>query len=224
MEVIFEDNHLLALNKPAGILTHTDNTGDKSIEDMGKEYLKKKYQKPGNVFLTPVHRLDRPVSGLILLARTSKALPRLTEAFKLRETKKKYYAVVAAKPKDYSGTLTDYLVKNHKTNVSRVVSKKDSGAKKAILKYEMVAQIDELFLLKVNPLTGRSHQIRVQLAKMGCPIVGDSKYGSKINWTKGSIALHSTQLSFSHPTKKEMVDLECKLPNNPAWHPFKSFL
>ncbi|MBX2846364.1 MAG: RNA pseudouridine synthase [Saprospiraceae bacterium] len=223
MDILWEDNHILIVNKPAGLLTHSDITGDESAEDKGKAYLKEKYNKPGNVFLTPVHRLDRPVSGLLLMARTSKALPRLTDAFKQRDTVKTYLAVTSALPPNYSGELRDYLLKNVKKNVTRVVSKSTAQAKLGRLTYEVLAEDNGRFLLKVNPLTGRSHQIRVQLANIGCPIVGDKKYRSPEKWMPGSIALHSTALSFPHPTKKDIQNQQCRLPNNDFWKPFHRF-
>jgi len=219
--VLFEDNHLLAVNKKSGILVHGDQTGDKSLLETAKAYIKKKYNKPGDVFLQPVHRIDRPTSGLVLFARTSKATTRLTKLFKEKQIQKVYYALVTVKPPFKKDKLTHYLLKNERNNTVKVVSESTQSAKESILEYELVKTVRDNYLLKIRPITGRSHQIRVQLSTIGCPIIGDFKYGSK-QYTDGrSIALHAHELSFIHPTKKEQLKINCPLPQNKIWHLIK---
>lgn len=220
MKILFEDNHLVAIDKKAGILTHSDKTGDKCATEQTKLYIKEKFSKPGAVFLTPVHRLDRPVSGLLLFARTSKATSRMTVAFKARETVKTYLAITNRKPKEPYGQLEHSLLKNSRTNTVSVVKNSTPKAKKAILDYELIQSINGYYLIKVTPLTGRSHQIRVQLSAMGCPIVGDLKYGSKEKTDGRSICLHSHKLSFTHPVKKEPIEITCEIPKTHFWRFF----
>lgn len=218
--VIFEDNHLLLINKPAGWLVQGDRTGDPVLTDWGKIYLKNKYEKPGEVFLQPVHRLDRPVSGLVLFARTSKALPRLTNLFRDRKIEKTYLAQTLAPPHEPAGELRHFLVKNEQLNIVRAFKKPPAAqpeAKEAILKYEVLDRADGCTLLKINPLTGRPHQIRVQLASIGCPILGDLKYGAAAPLPDASIALHAWSLEFLHPVRLEKVFLTAPLPASDWW-------
>jgi 23S rRNA pseudouridine1911/1915/1917 synthase len=218
--VIFEDNHLLVVNKSPGVLVQGDATGDVPLVDLCKQYIKEKYTKPGAVFLGVVHRLDRPVSGIVVLARTSKALKRMNALFKNRETKKIYWAIVKHKPPKAEGILKHWLIKDDKKNKATAYEKETHGSQYAELRYCVKAQQEGHWLLEVNPVTGRPHQIRVQLASMGCPIRGDLKYGDKEAMTDGSICLHAKQLSFIHPIKKEAVIFEAPLPPMGLWKYF----
>lgn len=222
-DVLFEDNHLIAINKRAGDLVQVDDTGDQSMEDMLKIYLAEKYNKPNSAFLGVVHRLDRPVSGVILFAKTSKALERMNAIFKNREVKKTYWAVVRNKPEKTSGTLIHWLFKNTQKNVVTAHQSEIPGSQRAELSYRLIAELGGFFLLEVDPLTGRSHQIRVQLSSMGCPIVGDNKYGYPRGSRKGSICLHARRLKFIHPVKKEPVEIFAKLPVDGFWERFENF-
>ena len=199
IKILYEDNHLVAVYKRAGILTQGDDTGDKCLMDEVKEYLKEKYKKPGNVFLGLLHRLDRPVSGIVLFAKTSKGASRLSEQFRNHSVQKIYHALVEKEPKQKSGTLVHYLKKDEKQNYTTVFDIPTDGALKAELDYEVIGNN----ILKIHLKTGRSHQIRAQLAHVGCPIVGDSKYGSRIKYKDGQIALCATELSFDTATTKE---------------------
>ena len=209
--VIYEDNHLLAVDKPAGMLSMGDDTGDDSLVDVCSQYLKDKYDKPGNVFLGVVHRLDRPVSGVILYARTSKAAARLSDQFRRNAVQKEYRAMVHGLPRLTTGTLSHFLKKNRETNHVSVVNRNADGGKSCELQYEVLSQRHDCSLLLIRPRTGRSHQIRVQLSTIGHPIVGDVKYGSSRPNGK-SILLHATRLTFEHPTKKSPVVLESVAP------------
>lgn len=221
MEILYEDNHLLAVNKKSGILVHGDQTGDESLLDLAKQYIKEKYHKPGAVFLQPVHRIDRPTSGIVLFARTSKATTRITKLFKAKEINKQYHAIVSKQPQSNKARLTNHLLKNSKNNTVNVVKPNLDKAKESILDYEIKKQIKGNILLRIVPITGRSHQIRVQLAHIGCPIVGDFKYGSK-QYTDGrSIGLHASSLSFIHPIKKEQLTINCSFPENDIWRLFQ---
>jgi len=209
LKVLYEDNHLIAVFKPAGILVQGDETGDKCLMDEVKEYLKKKYKKPGNVFLGLLHRLDRPVSGIVLFAKTSKGASRLSDQFRNHSVQKIYQALVEKKPfGSAQGKLINYLKKDEKQNYTTVFDIPTDGALKAELDYEVVGKN----ILKIHLKTGRSHQIRAQLAHIGCPIVGDTKYGSKVKYKDGQIALCATKLSFETATTKERIDLKTDLP------------
>jgi len=220
LQVLYEDNHLLVINKPAGVLVQGDATGDIPLVEIAKQYIGKKYNKPGDVFLGVVHRLDRPVSGVVVFARTSKALERMNALFRDRQTNKIYWAVVAERPARNEGNLIHWLVKDEKKNKTTAYSKETPIGSRSELNYKVIDSKRGYFLVEVNPITGRPHQIRVQLASMGCPIVGDIKYGSPISSPDGSIALHARQLQFIHPVKKEPILISAKLPQNDWWNPF----
>jgi 23S rRNA pseudouridine1911/1915/1917 synthase len=215
--VIYEDNHLLGLNKPAGWLVQGDHTGDPTLGDWGKQYLKDKYLKPGAVFLTPAHRIDRPVSGAVLLARTDKALGRLTDLFRTRDVQKTYLALVVKAPKQATGELRHWLLKDEQRNVVKAFDRPQGAAKESVLSYEVVDQRGTLTLLEIKPLTGRPHQIRVQLASIGCPILGDLKYGANSPLRDASIALHSHKIELIHPVKREPLVIEAPLPEAEWW-------
>ncbi len=224
MKVLYEDNHLIAVDKPVGVLSQGDSTGDASIMDDIKAYIKKKYNKPGDVFLGCVHRIDRVTSGVIVFARTSKALTRMNQLVKDRKISKSYMAVLDERPMEPSGTLTHYLHKNHKANFTVVYDSAQADRKKAVLTYELCAELNSKFLVKVALQTGRPHQIRSQFSHIGCPIVGDTKYrGSKDNQIKKGIYLHSYQLEFIHPVKKEPVLITSKPIQKGMWKAFKDF-
>ena len=222
-DVLYEDNHLIAINKRAGDVVQIDETGDLPLDEMVKQFLAIKYNKPGTAFLGVVHRLDRPVSGLILFAKTSKAFDRMNAIFKNREIKKTYFAVVRKKPAKAQGKLINWLIKDPKKNVVKAFDYEAKGTQYCELDYQVLAEMDGYYLLKVNPLTGRSHQIRVQLSTMGCPIVGDNKYGYPRGSRKGSICLHARQLEFIHPVKKEPIKIFAKLPKDGFWEKFEKF-
>lgn len=218
--VLYEDNHLIIVNKAAGVLVQGDATGDKTLSDYVKDYVKEKYNKPGDVFLGTVHRLDRPVSGIVVFARTSKALERMNEIFRRRDVQKTYWAVVGKKPEKKSGKLTHFLVKNEEKNTVKAFDTEVKGSQKAELTYRYLGEINHYHLLEVNPVTGRPHQIRVQLATMGCPIRGDVKYGYPRLNPEGNINLHARRLYFVHPVKKEPILIKAPLPENPFWEEF----
>jgi len=220
LNVLYEDNHLIAINKSAGVLVQGDETGDEPLVETCKKYIKEKYNKPGEVFLGVVHRLDRPVSGVVVFARTSKALQRMNELFRDRQTKKIYWAIVGCKPKEESGTLVHWLVKSEKNNKVTAFSKENIDGQRAELNYQVLKRKFDYYLLEINPITGRSHQIRVQLASMGCMIVGDMKYGYDHPNPDKSICLHARQLTFIHPVKKETISIVAPLPKNEVWNLF----
>ena len=222
-DILYEDNHLIAINKRAGDIVQVDETGDKPLDEMVKTYLVATYNKPNTAFLGVVHRLDRPVSGVILFAKTSKALERMNAAFKNREVKKTYWAIVRNKPAKPSGTLVHWLVKNPQKNVVTPHNTEVPGSQRAELSYKLIAELGGYYLIEIDPLTGRSHQIRVQLSTLGCPIVGDNKYGYPRGSRKGSICLHARRLQFSHPVKKEPVNIFAKLPVDGFWERFENF-
>ncbi len=220
-EVTYEDNHIIVVNKLGGALVQGDKTGDRTLADDVKSYLKKKYNKPGNVFLGIVHRIDRPVSGLVLFARTSKALSRLSESFRLKKIHKTYWAITANLPSDKQGMLRLYLRKNQQKNKSFVVNKETKGGKLSELEYKIIASSNRSHLLELNPITGRHHQIRTMLSHIGCPIKGDLKYGAKRSNPDGNISLHAKEITFIHPVKKEEMSLEASLPNESLWNVFR---
>ena len=218
IEVLYEDNHVLAVNKPAGLLVHGDETGDITLADLAKAYIKEKYNKPGNVFVGVVHRLDRPTSGIVVFARTSKALPRLNKLFKDKEAKKIYWAVVKNAPPKEQDRLVHFLKRNPKQNKSYAHLKEVPESKKAILDYELLKKLNSLYLLKIALHTGRHHQIRAQLTAIGCPIKGDLKYGFDRSNKDGSIHLHSRELTFVHPVKQEELHIVAPPPaGDPVW-------
>jgi len=220
LHVLYEDNHLLIVNKPAGLLCQGDITGDVTLLDIGKDFLKKKYNKPGNVFLGMVHRLDRPVSGVVLLAKTSKALERLNKQFRDRNIHKKYWAVVKRRPPKEKDKLVHWLVKNSEKNVVTAYNKAVDDALKAELNYRILGKLNDHYLLEVNPITGRPHQIRVQLSSSGCPIRGDLKYGFRKPNNDASINLHAKEIIFMHPVTKEKLRITASLPENEFWEQF----
>ncbi len=215
-QIVFEDNHLLVISKKAGQLVQGDKTGDLSLLDLIKNFIKIRDQKPGNVFLGLVHRIDRPTSGLVIYAKTSKALSRLTQMVKNREIKKTYWAVVPKSEIPKKQRLINYLQKNEKNNKATVFPKATDGAKEAILNYEIIKILDNFQLLEVDLETGRHHQIRAQLAKIGVPIKGDLKYGSARSNPDGGIHLHARQLEFLHPVTKENIKITAPVPQNDA--------
>lgn len=220
MTVVYEDNHIIIVNKTASEIVQGDKTGDVPLSETVKQYLKEKYGKPGNVFLGVTHRLDRPVSGLVVFAKTGKALSRLNEMFRLGEVKKTYWAVVKNRPPQPEGELTHWLVRNEKQNKSYAYDTERPNAKKAILHYRLIARSDNYYLLEVDLKTGRHHQIRCQLARMGCPIKGDLKYGAPRSNPDGSICLHARRVRFVHPVSKETIEVEAPLPAGNLWQGF----
>ena len=222
MTVVYEDNHIIIVNKSSSEIVQGDKTGDTPLADIVKDYLKRKYNKPGNVFLGVVHRLDRPVSGLVVFARTGKALSRLNEMFRTKDVHKTYWAIVANRPPKDEGELVHWLVRNEKQNKSYAYDQEKPNSKQAILNYKLIGQSERYFLLEVDLKTGRHHQIRCQLAKMGCPIKGDLKYGSPRSNTDGSICLHARKVRFVHPVSKQEVCIEAPLPEDRLWDCFQS--
>ena len=221
MEVLYEDNHIIIVSKRAGEIVQGDKTGDVPLSETVAAYLKEKYSKPGNVFIGVPHRLDRPVSGVVVLAKTSKALSRLNEMFRVGSVDKRYLAIVKNMPKQPEGRLENWLVRNEKQNRSYAYDKEVPGSKQAILNYKLVASSVNYHLLEVELLTGRHHQIRCQLAKMGCPIKGDLKYGAERSNPDGSISLHAFHVMFEHPVSHEMIDVKAPLPDDSLWQSFK---
>lgn len=221
MTVVYEDNHIVVVNKTSSEIVQGDKTGDTPLSEMVKQYLKEKYNKPGNVFIGVTHRLDCPVSGLVVFAKTSKALPRLNEMFRNGEVKKTYWAIVKECPKETEGELVHYLVRNEKQNKSYAYDKEVKNSKKAVLHYKLIGHSQNYYLLEVDLKTGRHHQIRCQLAKMGCPIKGDLKYGSPRSNPDGSICLHARTVQFVHPVSKEMIRLTAPVPEGNLWNGFE---
>ena len=211
-QILYEDNHILIINKNVGQLVQGDKTGDKSLLELLKSFIKERDQKPGNVFLGLVHRIDRPTSGLVIYAKTSKALSRLTQMVKNREIKKTYWAIVPKEIIPQSQTLTHYLKKNEKNNKAIVYNKETDGAKKAILNYQIIKTLDNYMLLEIDLQTGRHHQIRAQLSKIGVPIKGDLKYGAPRSNPDGGISLHARSLEFIHPVSKEQIKITAPTP------------
>jgi 23S rRNA pseudouridine1911/1915/1917 synthase len=220
-EILFEDNHILAVNKRPSDIVQGDKTGDMPLSEILKTYIKEKYNKPGEVFLGTVHRIDRPVSGVILFARTSKALARLNEMFKSREVQKTYWAVVKNKPKEKEGKLVHWLLKNEKQNKSKAYPIEINGSLRSELDYMVIKNSEKYYLLEVKPITGRHHQIRVQLSAMGCPIKGDIKYGFNRTNADASIHLHARSIRFIHPVKKDEITIIANPPDEALWNAFK---
>ena len=217
MNVVYEDNHIIIVNKQSGEIVQGDKTGDTPLSDIVKQYIKDKYNKPGNVFLGVVHRLDRPVSGLVVFAKTSKALSRLNEMFRTGDVHKTYWAIVKKNDIAPEATLTDWLTRNERQNKSYAHNREVPGAKKAVLSYKVRSVSDNYMLLEVRLMTGRHHQIRCQLAHMGCPIKGDLKYGAPRSNPDGSISLHSRRVEFVHPVSKEQICVEAEVPADRLW-------
>lgn len=222
--VIYEDNHLLIVNKLCGELVQGDSTKDETILDKYKKYIKVKYDKPGDVFLHPTHRLDRPVSGCVILARTSKGLKRMNEAFRLNEVGKTYYAISEKRSHEPEGMVTQYLIKDKVKNRAKVAKEGHQKAKKAQMSFSLAASTGSKFLYLVHPKTGRSHQIRIQLSSIGSPIIGDLKYGGRHGENDRTIYLHCSSLTFLHPVKKEEMTVSCKPHMDQIWKEFKGFL
>lgn len=220
MDVIYEDNHIIIVSKRAGDIVQGDKTGDTPLSETVKLYIKDTCHKPGDVFLGVVHRLDRPVSGLVVFARTSKALSRLSEMFRTRSVRKTYWAIVGNQPPQSEGTLTHWLTRNPKNNTARAYEREVPGSKQAVLDYRVIARSDRYWLLEVDLHTGRHHQIRCQLAKMGCPIRGDLKYGAPRSLTDGGISLHARRVSFEHPVSHLPIDVTAPVPEEPLWQAF----
>ena len=218
LQVLYDDNHIIIINKRAGDITQGDKTGDKPLSDVVKEYVKDKYNKPGNVFIGTVHRLDRPTSGIVIFARTSKALERLNKMLRDKTINKTYWALVKNKPKKESDTLIDFLKKDTKKNKSFVYKKEIEGSKKATLHYKIIKKLDNYSLLEIDLETGRHHQIRTQLSYIGSPIKGDLKYGFDRSNKDGSISLHARKIEFIHPVSKENISLIAPTPDDVIWN------
>lgn len=221
MEILYEDNHLIAVNKKVSDIVQKDKTGDVALEDLVKSYIKEKYNKPGDVFLGVTHRIDRPVSGVVLFARTSKALERLNVMFQEKKAEKVYWAIVKEKPPKEEDILIHYIKRDQEKNKSYAFDKDVPGSKKAITRYKLLGASDNFYLLEVKIETGRHHQIRCQLAKIGCPIRGDLKYGFARSNPDGGISLHSKSMRFLHPVKNEEIIIEAPLPEDSLWNYFK---
>lgn len=217
MNVIYEDNHIIIVNKSSGEIVQGDKTGDTPLVEIVRAYIKEKYNKPGNVFCGLTHRLDRPVSGVVIFAKTSKALERINNMLKNHEIKKTYWAIVKNPPKNNEGTLVNYLVRNEKQNKSYAYNTEKTNSKRAELNYKVIGKSDNYTLLEVNLITGRHHQIRCQLAAMGCPIKGDLKYGFDRSNRDGSISLHARSVEFTHPVSKELIHVEAPTPEDTLW-------
>ncbi len=220
LDVLYEDNHIIAINKRPSDIVQGDKTGDTPLSEIVKAWLRKKYDKPGNVFTGVVHRIDRPVSGVVLFAKTSKALARLNAQFKEKDIQKTYWACVHGQPDLQEGTLLNFLIKDQAKNKSRVTSERTAGAKKAELKYTMLARSDRYTLVEVEPKTGRHHQIRVQLSAAGYPIKGDLKYGAQRSNPDASIHLHARKVKFMHPVSREMMEIKAPPPSDAIWDHF----
>ncbi len=223
MDILYEDNHIIIVNKTSSEIVQGDKTGDEPLSERVKKYLKEKYNKPGNVFVGVVHRLDRPVSGLVVFAKTSKALARLNEMFRTHANlQKKYWAIVKNAPKETEAQLTNFLVRKEKLNKTFVYDKETEGAKKSTLSYKVIGKTDNYFLLEVELMTGRHHQIRSQLAHIGCPIKGDLKYGFPRSNKNGGISLHARSITFTHPVTKEVITVVAPVPKDDIlWKTFE---
>lgn len=218
LQVLHEDNHIIVVNKRVGDIVQGDKTGDKPLTDVVKEYLKIKYEKAGEVFLGVVHRLDRPTTGIVVFAKTSKALTRLNELFSTRETQKTYWAIVKNKPPNTSDSLIHFIKRNEKSNTSKAHIKEVAESKKASLDYKIIKELNNYFALEINLHTGRHHQIRAQLAIIGCPIKGDLKYGFDRSNPDGGIHLHARKLAFIHPVSKEFILITAPTPSDSIWN------
>ncbi len=221
MTVLYEDNHIIIVNKTVSEIVQGDKTGDKPLSEIIKEYLKEKYNKPGNVFCGVTHRLDRPTSGIVVFAKTSKALARLNDMFKNKEISKTYWAVIKETPKQTEGTLRHYLVRNEKQNKSYAYDSEKPNSKLAVLHYQLISRSDKYNMLAIDLETGRHHQIRCQLAKIGCPIKGDLKYGADRSNPDGGISLHARKISFIHPVSKEPIEVTAPVPDDNLWKAFE---
>ena len=217
IQILYEDNHLIAINKRSGDIVQGDKTGDAPLSEILKEFIKKRDNKPGNVFMGVIHRIDRPVSGVVVFAKTGKALSRMNQQLKEKSFQKRYWAIVENEPRPKKGSRVDFLLKNQQKNRSSVVQEGRANSKRAELNYEMIAKSDRYFLLQVDPITGRHHQIRVQLSSMGSVIKGDLKYGAKRGNKDASICLHARELRFIHPVKKEEVVILAAPPTDELW-------
>jgi len=217
LQILFEDNHLIVVNKRSGDIVQGDKTGDTPLSEEVKSYIKEKYNKPGEVFLGVVHRLDRPTTGIVVFARTSKALERLNKAFKERQVEKTYWALVKNMPPTETETLTHHLVRNEKKNKSFAFNRPEKNSKEASLTYRIIKKLNSFYLLEVALHTGRHHQIRAQLSAIGCSIKGDLKYGADRSNKDGSISLHSRELKITHPVTKELLHIVAKPPSDPVW-------
>jgi 23S rRNA pseudouridine1911/1915/1917 synthase len=217
LQVLYEDNHIIIINKRVGDIVQGDKTGDKPLSDVVKDFIKDKYNKPGNVYLGVTHRLDRPTTGIVVFAKTSKVLPRLNKLFSDKKVNKTYWAVVKEKPAKEKDTLINWLKKNPKNNKSTAYNNEIKDSKKAILHYEVVKQLNNYFLIEVNLETGRHHQIRCQLSSIGSPIKGDLKYGFDRSNKDGGIHLHSRKIEFTHPVSKDKISIIAPTPQDPIW-------
>ncbi|MDW7695627.1 RluA family pseudouridine synthase [Flammeovirgaceae bacterium SG7u.111] len=220
LNVLYEDNHLIAVNKPARVLVQGDKTGDEHLADIVKEYIRKKYNKPGQVFCGVIHRLDRPVSGVVVFARTSKGLERMNALFQNKDLDKTYLALVSNRPPEDEDEIMNYLVKDPEKNITKAYTRQVKGSKPSTLRYKILGKVNRYYLLEIHPKTGRSHQIRAQLAKIGCPIKGDIKYGYPEKNKDGRIHLHAFKLDFIHPVKKEPVRIQAALPKDQVWREY----
>lgn len=218
MQVVYEDNHIIIVSKRSGEIVQGDKTGDRTLADDVKQYIKEKYAKPGNVFLGVVHRLDRPVWGLVVFAKTSKALSRLNDMFRTGDVHKTYWAITQNCPAEPEATLTDWIRRNEKQNKSYAYDREVPNSKKAMLHYKVIGRSDNYTLVEVNLMTGRHHQIRCQLANIGCPIKGDLKYGARRSNPDGSLSLLARRIEFVHPVSKEHITVEAPLPDDKLWH------
>lgn len=224
MQVIYEDNHIIIVSKTVNEIVQGDKTGDQTLIDKVKKYIKEKYNKPGEVFLGLTHRLDRPTSGIVIFARTSKALSRLNAMFRDGEIHKTYWAITSNRPKEDEGTLENFLKKNEKLNKSFIAKETDKEAKKAILNYKILSVSDRYYLWEINLLTGRHHQIRCQLANIGCPVKGDLKYGYPRSNPDGGLSLHARKVEFIHPVSKKEISVTAEVPNDKLWKFFEGDL
>ncbi len=224
MQVLYEDNHIIIVSKRAGEIVQGDKTGDEPLSETVAKYLKEKYSKPGNVFVGVTHRLDRPVSGIVVLAKTGKALSRMNDMFRVGSVDKRYLAIVKNRPPKDEGQLENWLARNEKQNRSYAYDREIPGSKKAVLKYRLIASSVNYHLLEIELLTGRHHQIRCQLSKMGCPIKGDLKYGSERSNPDGSISLHAWHITFEHPVSHQSINVFAPLPGDALWQSFAAHL